>query len=146
LEFRRVLFRSLAVPNSPDAIERSSERPLIVLDKLNKSYRTGEGSLHVLKDVDLQIGEGELVSIMGSSGSGKSTLLNVLGILDEYDSGSYHLGDQLVQGLSERKAAAYRNRFIGFVFQSFNLLPFKTALENVALPLFYQGVSRRRRN
>lgn len=136
----------LAVPNSPDAIERSSERPLIVLDKLNKSYRTGEGSLHVLKDVDLQIGEGELVSIMGSSGSGKSTLLNVLGILDEYDSGSYHLGDQLVQGLSERKAAAYRNRFIGFVFQSFNLLPFKTALENVALPLFYQGVSRRRRN
>jgi putative ABC transport system ATP-binding protein len=83
---------------------------------------------------------------MGSSGSGKSTLLNVLGILDEYDSGAYYLGEQLVRGLSERKAAHYRNRFIGFVFQSFNLLPFKTALENVALPLFYQGVSRRRRN
>lgn len=102
--------------------------------------------MHVLKDVDLEIQAGELISIMGSSGSGKSTLLNVLGILDEYDSGSYYLGDRLIQGLNERKAAHYRNRFIGFVFQSFNLLPFKTALENVALPLFYQGVSRRRRN
>ncbi len=126
--------------------EDKSHEPLIVLDKLNKSYSTGESPLHVLKDVDLEIGQGELVSIMGSSGSGKSTLLNVLGILDEYDSGTYHLGNQLMQGLSERKAAYYRNRFIGFVFQSFNLLPFKTALENVALPLFYQGVSRRRRN
>lgn len=124
----------------------SGARPLIRLEKLNKAYKTGEGLLHVLKDVDLAIGEGELVSIMGSSGSGKSTLLNVLGILDDYDSGAYMLDGQLVQGLSERTAARYRNRFIGFVFQSFNLLPFKTALENVALPLYYQGISRRRRN
>jgi len=124
----------------------TSSRSLIRLEKLNKTYKTGEGALHVLKDVDLAIGEGELVSIMGSSGSGKSTLLNVLGILDDYDSGAYYLDDQLVQGLSERAAARYRNRVIGFVFQSFNLLPFKTALENVALPLFYQGVSRRKRN
>ncbi len=124
----------------------STSNPLIRLEKLNKSYRSGESRLHVLKDVDLEIQAGELISIMGSSGSGKSTLLNVLGILDEYDSGSYYLGDRLIQGLNERKAAHYRNRFIGFVFQSFNLLPFKTALENVALPLFYQGVSRRRRN
>ena len=124
----------------------SNPNPLIVLEKLNKFYRSGEAPLHVLKDVDLEIQAGELVSIMGSSGSGKSTLLNVLGILDEYDSGAYYLGEQLIRGLSERKAAHYRNRFIGFVFQSFNLLPFKTALENVALPLFYQGVSRRRRN
>jgi len=124
----------------------ASARPLIRLEQLNKAYRTGEGSLHVLKDIDLAIGEGELVSIMGSSGSGKSTLLNVLGILDDYDSGAYYLDEQRVQGLSERAAARYRNRFIGFVFQSFNLLPFKTALENVALPLFYQGVSRKKRN
>ena len=124
----------------------SGAGPLIRLEKLNKAYKTGEGSLHVLKDVDLTIGVGELVSIMGSSGSGKSTLLNVLGILDDYDSGAYTLDGQLVRGLSERAAARYRNRFIGFVFQSFNLLPFKTALENVALPLFYQGVSRRKRN
>ena len=124
----------------------STSNPLIRLEKLNKSYRSGESRLHVLKDVDLEIQAGELISIMGSSGSGKSTLLNVLGILDEYDSGSYYLGDRPIQGLNERKAAHYRNRFIGFVFQSFNLLPFKTALENVALPLFYQGVSRRRRN
>lgn len=119
---------------------------LIQLEKLNKAYKMGEGSLHVLKDIDLTINEGELVSIMGSSGSGKSTLLNVLGILDDYDSGSYTLDGQLVQRLSESAAARTRNRFIGFVFQSFNLLPFKTALENVALPLFYQGVSRRKRN
>lgn len=120
--------------------------PLIQLQKLNKAYKMGEGSLHVLKDIDLTINEGELVSIMGSSGSGKSTLLNVLGILDDYDSGSYILDGHLVQRLSESAAARTRNRFIGFVFQSFNLLPFKTALENVALPLFYQGVSRRKRN
>lgn len=120
--------------------------PLIQLQKLNKAYKMGEGSLHVLKDIDLTINEGELVSIMGSSGSGKSTLLNVLGILDDYDSGAYILDGQLVQRLSESAAARTRNRFIGFVFQSFNLLPFKTALENVALPLFYQGVSRRKRN
>lgn len=119
---------------------------MIRLDKVNKSYRLGHHALHVLRDVDLTIEEGELVSIMGSSGSGKSTLLNILGILDDYDSGSYRLGDTLIRDLSESRAAQYRNRFIGFVFQSFNLLPFKTAAENVALPLFYQGVSRQKRS
>jgi putative ABC transport system ATP-binding protein len=124
----------------------SAREPLIRLQGVNKSYRTGPAALHVLKDVDLNIAEGELVSIMGSSGSGKSTLLNILGLLDDYDKGTYHLADTLIQNLSERRAAQYRNRFIGFVFQSFNLLAFKTALENVALPLYYQGVSRRERN
>jgi len=116
------------------------------LSKLNKFYRIATHSLHVLRDVDLEIAEGEMVAIMGASGSGKSTLLNILGILDDYDSGEYWIGDTLIKGLTERKAANYRNRFIGFVFQSFNLLPFKTALENVALPLYYQGVTRRKRN
>jgi len=116
------------------------------LDKVNKYYRVGTHSLHVLRDVELEVGDGEFVAIMGASGSGKSTLLNILGILDDYDSGEYWLGDTLIRSLSEKKAANYRNRFIGFVFQSFNLLPFKTALENVALPLYYQGVSRRKRN
>jgi len=116
------------------------------LSKLNKYYKVGAHSLHVLRDVDLEIGEGEMVAIMGSSGSGKSTLLNILGILDDYDSGEYWLGDTLIRNLSETKSANYRNRFLGFVFQSFNLLPFKTAMENVALPLYYQGVNRRRRN
>src|SRR3954462_13938693 len=119
---------------------------MIRLEQLNKSYRSGETALHVLRDVDLRVERGELVSIMGSSGSGKSTLLNILGILDDYDTGAYYLGDRLVRDLSERKAARYRNRFIGFVFQSFNLLGFKTAQENVALPLYYQGVARRTRN
>jgi len=119
---------------------------MIRLQHINKSYRTGKSSLHVLKDVDLTIDKGELVAIMGSSGSGKSTLLNILGILDGYDSGSYHLEDKLIQSLSAKQAAHYRNRYLGFVFQSFNLLPFKTAVENVAVPLYYQGVSRRRRN
>jgi len=119
---------------------------MIRLEQLNKSYRGGETALHVLRDVDLQVERGELVSIMGSSGSGKSTLLNILGILDDYDTGAYYLGDRLVRDLSEREAARYRNRFIGFVFQSFNLLGFKTAQENVALPLYYQGVARRTRN
>jgi putative ABC transport system ATP-binding protein len=119
---------------------------MIRLEQLNKSYRSGETALHVLKDVDLRVERGELVSIMGSSGSGKSTLLNILGILDDYDTGAYYLGDRLVRALSEREAARYRNRFIGFVFQSFNLLGFKTAQENVALPLYYQGVARRTRN
>jgi putative ABC transport system ATP-binding protein len=119
---------------------------VIRLHKLNKSYGEGDRELHVLKDVELTIEEGELASIMGSSGSGKSTLLNVLGILDDYDSGEYWLGDRLIKALPERTAAEYRNRFLGFVFQSFNLLGFKTALENVALPLYYQGVSRRTRN
>jgi putative ABC transport system ATP-binding protein len=113
---------------------------------VNKSYGEGDRALHVLKDVDLTIEDGELASIMGSSGSGKSTLLNVLGILDDYDSGEYYLGDRLIKHLPERVAAEYRNHFLGFVFQSFNLLGFKTALENVALPLYYQGVSRRARN
>jgi putative ABC transport system ATP-binding protein len=118
---------------------------VIRLENINKSYWIGKNSLHVLKDVDLSIDTGEFVSIMGSSGSGKSTLLNILGILDRYDSGTYHLGDTLIRSLSERQAALYRNRMIGFVFQSFNQLPFKTALENVALPLYYQSVPRRKR-
>lgn len=118
---------------------------MIRLDKINKSYQVGTGHLQVLRDVALHVEEGEFVSIMGSSGSGKSTLLNVLGILDDYDSGEYWLGDTLIRNLSQRKAAYYRSRHIGFVFQSFNLLPFKTAVENVALPLYYQKVGRRQR-
>ncbi len=119
--------------------------PVIRLNNINKSYQVGGGALHVLRDVALQVEDGEFVSIMGSSGSGKSTLLNVLGILDDYDSGEYWLGDTLIQNLSQRKAAQYRSEHIGFVFQSFNLLPFKTALENVALPLYYQKISRKKR-
>jgi len=119
---------------------------MISLKKINKSYQTGESSLHVLKDVDLEIGEGELVSIMGSSGSGKSTLLNILGILDQYDTGEYYLNNQLMKNLSDTDSAQFRNRFLGFVFQSFNLLSFKNAQENVALPLYYQNVSRKERN
>jgi putative ABC transport system ATP-binding protein len=116
------------------------------LSSVNKYYHVGEHSLHVLRDIDFEVSDGEFVAIMGASGSGKSTLLNILGILDDYDSGEYWLGDTLINKLTESKAASYRNRFLGFVFQSFNLLPFKTALENVALPLYYQGVSRRKRN
>jgi len=119
---------------------------LIRLQGINKSYQVGKNHLHVLKDVDMEIKTGELVSIMGSSGSGKSTLLNILGILDNYDSGSYTLDDTLVRDLSERKAARYRSRLLGFVFQSFNLLAFKTAAENVALPLYYQRVPRKERH
>jgi putative ABC transport system ATP-binding protein len=119
---------------------------VIRIHRLNKSYGSGDRALHVLRDIEVSVEDGELVSIMGSSGSGKSTLLNVLGILDDYDSGEYWLGDRLIRALPERIAAQYRNRFIGFVFQAFNLLGFKTALENVALPLYYQGVSRRARN
>lgn len=120
---------------------------MIQLNDIHKSYHTGTQSLHVLKGIDLTIEEGELVSIMGSSGSGKSTLLNILGILDEYDLGAYHLGGTLINNkLSERKAAQYRNHLLGFVFQSFNLLSFKNAMENVALPLYYQKVSRKKRN
>jgi putative ABC transport system ATP-binding protein len=119
---------------------------MIRLEGLNKSYHLGDSALHVLRDVDLHIARGEFVSIMGASGSGKSTLLNVLGILDDYDTGTYTLDDVMVRDLSEHEAAVYRNKYIGFVFQSFNLLPFKTAVENVALPLFYQRVARRTRN
>ncbi len=118
---------------------------IIELKDINKTY-PGAVPLHVLKDINLSIERGELVSIMGASGSGKSTLLNILGILDTYDSGSYHLDGTLIKNLSENRAAELRGRMIGFVFQSFNLINYKTALENVALPLFYQGVSRRKRN
>ena len=119
---------------------------MIRLRNINKSYEVGNHKLDVLKSIDLDVGAGELVSIMGSSGSGKSTMLNILGILDAYDSGAYYLDDTLIRDLSERKAAYYRNQFIGFVFQSFNLLSFKNALENVALPLYYQKVRRKKRN
>ena len=118
---------------------------IITLKDINKTYH-GAQPLHVLKGINLDIGEGELVSIMGASGSGKSTLLNILGILDNYDSGEYLLGGTLIKDLSEKRAAEYRNRMIGFIFQSFNLIAFKSAVENVELPLFYQGVSRRKRH
>ena len=117
---------------------------MIHLQDINKTY-FGAQPLHVLKGINLDINEGEFVSIMGASGSGKSTLLNILGILDNYDSGEYILGGTLIKDLSETKAAEYRNRMIGFIFQSFNLIVFKTAVENVELPLFYQGVSRKKR-
>ena len=117
---------------------------LIEVKGVNKTYNNGQ-PLHVLKGIDLNVDKGEFVSIMGASGSGKSTLLNILGILDNYDSGEYRIDGKLIWNLSEKKAAEYRNRLIGFVFQSFNLISFKTAVENVELPLFYQGVSRRKR-
>lgn len=119
---------------------------MIELRGIKKSYRTGGKPLQVLKGIDASVGNGELVSIMGSSGSGKSTLLNILGILDSYDEGEYVLDGTLIKDLNEKKAAQYRNKFLGFVFQSFNLISFKTALENVALPLYYQKMSRRKRN
>lgn len=118
---------------------------IIQLRDINKTY-PGAVPLHVLKDINLDIDHGELVSIMGASGSGKSTLLNILGILDNYDTGEYRLDDVVIKDLSENRAAELRNRMIGFVFQSFNLINYKNALENVALPLFYQGISRRKRN
>ncbi len=118
---------------------------MIRLEKINKTY-FGAQPLHVLKGIYLDVAEGEMVSIMGASGSGKSTLLNILGILDNYDSGEYYLNGKLVKNLSENEAADVRNRTIGFIFQSFNLIPFKTAMENVALPLYYQNVSRKKRN
>lgn len=116
---------------------------MIKLRNIQKSYTTEYTSLKVLKGIDLDIGEGEFVSIMGSSGSGKSTLLNILGILDDYDEGEYHLAGTLMKKLSESRAAYYRNQFIGFVFQSFNLINFKTAVENVSLPLYYRKVDRK---
>ena len=118
---------------------------LIELRDINKTYNNGQ-PLHVLKGINLDIERGEFVSIMGASGSGKSTLLNILGILDNYDTGTYHLAGKLIKNLSESQAADYRNRMIGFIFQSFNLIGFKTAVENVELPLFYQGVPRRKRH
>ena len=118
---------------------------MIRLENINKTYHNGS-PLHVLKGIDLEIGEGELVSIMGASGSGKSTLLNILGILDDYDSGNYYLNGQLIKNPSETQAAEYRNNLIGFIFQSFNLINYKNAMENVALPLYYKGIPRRKRN
>ncbi len=119
---------------------------MIRLQGVHKSYITGKNKLHVLRGIDLHIQEGEMVSIMGSSGSGKSTLLNILGILDNYDEGDYHLDNTLIKNLNETRSAHYRNQLIGFVFQSFNLISFKNAMENVALPLYYQKVSRKKRN
>ena len=118
---------------------------MIILKDINKTYNNGT-PLHVLKGIDLHIEKGEFVSIMGASGSGKSTLLNILGMLDNYDTGEYYLNGTLIKELSETKAAEYRNKMIGFIFQSFNLISFKDAMENVALPLFYQGISRKKRN
>ena len=118
---------------------------MVSIKKLHKSYKMGDSRLHVLKGIDLNIKEGEMVAIMGSSGSGKSTLLNIIGILDEHDKGDYTLDGVEIKNLDEKKAAQYRNKFLGFVFQSFNLITFKNALENVALPLYYQGLSRKDR-
>ncbi len=120
---------------------------MIHLENIHKSYNLGTpNALHVLRGINLDIADGDFVSIMGASGSGKSTLLNILGILDNYDEGDYYLAGRLIKNLSETQAARTRNELIGFVFQSFNLLPFKNALENVALPLYYKGVGRRERN
>lgn len=121
-------------------------QPVISLEGIEKSYRVGQNELRVLKGIDLAIETGELVSIMGSSGSGKSTLLNILGLLDFRDSGKYTLNGRIIDAPSEKEAANLRNNYIGFVFQSFNLIGYKTALENVALPLYYRGVSRSKRN
>ncbi len=119
---------------------------MIEIKDLHKSYKVGKNALHVLKGINFSVKEGELVSIMGSSGSGKSTLLNILGILDEADEGTYHLDGVPIKNLNERIAANYRNKFLGFIFQSFNLINYKSALDNVALPLYYQGISRGERN
>jgi putative ABC transport system ATP-binding protein len=118
---------------------------MIKIEKLHKSYPIGKESIHVLKGIDLHIKEGEFVSIMGSSGSGKSTLLNIVGLLDIHDEGNYYLNGELIKDMNEKKAAILRNKFLGFVFQSFNLISYKTALENVALPLYYKGVKRKDR-
>lgn len=118
---------------------------MIEIKNLHKSYTMGNNSLHVLKGLDFNVAEGELVSIMGSSGSGKSTLLNILGMLDEADEGTYALDGVPIKNLNEKIAARYRNKFLGFIFQSFNLISYKSALDNVALPLYYQGVNRRER-
>ncbi|MEM0517814.1 ABC transporter ATP-binding protein [Aequorivita flava] len=115
---------------------------MIEIKNLHKSYHMGKNSLHVLKGINFSVSEGEMVSIMGSSGSGKSTLLNILGILDEADEGTYNLDGTLIKNLNEKVAARYRNKFLGFIFQSFNLINYKSAIENVAMPLYYQGVKR----
>ena len=119
---------------------------IIKVEGLHKSYRMGQNALHVLKGIDLEIGKGEMVSIMGSSGSGKSTLLNILGILDNYDQGHYYLDNIRIGQMNETRAARFRNQYIGFIFQSFNLISFKNAMENVALPLYYQKMNRKKRN
>ena len=118
---------------------------MLTINKLHKSYPIGDRSLHVLKGIDLSVGEGEMVAIMGSSGSGKSTLLNIIGMLDEADEGDYILDGVPIKNLTEKKAAIYRNKFLGFIFQSFNLINYKTAQENVSLPLYYQGLKRSER-
>ena len=118
---------------------------MLDIKNLNKSYQMGDSSLHVLKGIDLYAKSGEMVAIMGSSGSGKSTLLNIIGILDEADSGEYILDGVEIKDLNEKKAANYRNQFLGFVFQSFNLINYKNAMENVSLPLYYQGLKRKER-
>ncbi len=118
---------------------------MLSIKNLHKSYPIGDSQLHVLKGINLEVEQGEMVAIMGSSGSGKSTLLNIIGILDEADSGTYTLDDVPIKNLNEKKAAVYRNKFLGFVFQSFNLINYKNALENVALPLYYQGMARKER-
>ena len=118
---------------------------MIRINNLHKSYEMGSNALHVLKGIDFSVAEGELVAIMGSSGSGKSTLLNIIGMLDNYDKGSYELDNILIKNLDETKAANYRNKFLGFVFQSFNLINYKSAVENVILPLYYQGIKRKER-
>jgi putative ABC transport system ATP-binding protein len=119
---------------------------MVQLINIHKSYKTSYNSLHVLKGINLQVEKGEIISIMGSSGSGKSTLLNILGLLDAYDSGEYFLSETLMENLSDRQAAYYRNKMIGFVFQSAFLIPNKTALDNVALPLLYQKINKRKRS
>ena len=118
---------------------------MISIKDLNKSYKMGKNSLHVLKGINLEVAEGEFVAIMGSSGSGKSTLLNIIGMLDTHDTGTYDLDNVRIEKLTEKKAAIYRNKFLGFIFQSYNLINFKNLVENVALPLYYQNVGRKKR-
>ena len=119
---------------------------MIHLNNIHKTYKTGSNELHVLKGINLEIEKGEMVSVMGSSGSGKSTLLNIIGLLDKHDDGLYKIDNVEIKDMNETKSAQYRNKMLGFVFQSFNLIPFKNAMENVALPLYYQKVSRKKRN
>ena len=119
---------------------------MITLSDIHKSYTTGTTQLHVLRGIDLTIAKGEMVAVMGSSGSGKSTLLNIIGLLDSYDAGRYQFDGKTLENMNETRAARFRNQNIGFVFQSFHLIPFKTALENVALPLYYRNINRKKRN